>query len=82
MLVDVSVKKVPYSPELLIELRKNHNLSQKELADKSGLHHRTIQQYEWNKTVPTEAALMKLGRVFNVLFYADWEHERPLPQRD
>lgn len=46
-------------------LRKNAGLTQKQLADKSGLSIATIQGYEQEKYEPKTEALYKLQRAFN-----------------
>ena len=51
--------------ERLKELRQEYNLSQMELAQKTGLSQSAIAKWELNKTEPTASALIKLSAFFN-----------------
>ena len=73
--------KVSYSPENLREIRKRRGMTQLDLAEKSRVAVNTIRLLEANKMIPGEEVLMNLGEALNVLFVADWENRRPLPQR-
>ena len=76
----MAIQKVPYSPEKLKQLREALNLNYTDLARLTGLTRQVIVKYESNEIVPTERALVHLGRALHVLFYADWENERPFPE--
>lgn len=56
------------------ELRIQHNLTQKELADKIGVNHKTISSWENDSSLPTVENFISLAQVFNIdymtLFYA------------
>ncbi|MBQ8296092.1 MAG: helix-turn-helix transcriptional regulator [Clostridia bacterium] len=49
----------------LKELRKEYNLSQMTLSQKTGLSQSAIAKWELNKTEPTASALITLSRFFN-----------------
>lgn len=76
----MAIQKVPYKPETLKKLREAKSLSYQDLARLTGMTRQTIMKYESNEIVPTERALVHLGRALHVLFYADWENERPFPE--
>lgn len=78
---DMKPYKLPYSPERLKDLRKARGLTQIDLADKCGINEQSVRKLEANKMIPSEEMLMLLGEVLNVLFYADWENKRELPER-
>lgn len=50
----------------LKELRKEHNLTQADLAQKLGVVRTAITNYETNRTMPDPAALNELANLFNV----------------
>ena len=50
--------------ERLRELRIERNLSQMELAQKTGISQSAIARWELNKTEPTATALITLSRFF------------------
>lgn len=50
--------------ERLRELRIEHNLSQMELAQQTGISQSAIARWELNKTEPTATALITLSRFF------------------
>lgn len=61
-----------YSPEKLRELMKEKELNQKQLAQLSSLSQGSISGYLAGDVSPTDAALKKLGKALDVLFYSDW----------
>ena len=50
----------------IIELRKNHNLTQKQLAQETNLSERGIQNYEMGVRTPTLPVLISLADFFDV----------------
>lgn len=52
--------------ERIIQLRKQQNLSQEELAKKAEVSRTIIGNYERNTNTPSIEVLIKLARVFNV----------------
>ena len=50
----------------LAELRHDHGMTQRELADKIGVSRGTIGMYEISKRDPDTDTLVKIARVFNV----------------
>ena len=48
------------------DLREDHDMRQKDLADATGIDQRTISNYETGKTSPDSEALIKLADYFNV----------------
>lgn len=52
--------------ERIIQLRKQQNLSQDELAKKAGVSRTIIGNYERNTNTPSIEVLLKLAKVFNV----------------
>ena len=50
--------------ELLKELRQQHNISQMELAEKTGISQSAIAKWEQQKTEPTASALITLSVFF------------------
>jgi transcriptional regulator with XRE-family HTH domain len=56
--------------ERLRQLRKEHNLTQKQLAVEIGASERGIQHYELGERGPTHEAILKFSRFFHVS--ADW----------
>ena len=51
---------------LLKELRKDNNLSQKQLAEKLCISQQTYSDYENGKTEPTIETLISISKLFNV----------------
>lgn len=51
--------------ERLQELRKDHNLSQKQLADKLNLSVHTISSYERNISEPNDEIKVRIAKLFN-----------------
>lgn len=49
----------------LLELRKQNNLTQKELAEKLNVGSNTISQYELGKRLPNAIMLKKIANVLN-----------------
>lgn len=76
----MAIPKVPYNPEKLKQLREAMDLNHSDLARLTGLSRVSIIKYEANEMIPSERALVYLGRALHVLFYADWENERPFPE--
>ena len=64
-----------------IQLRKDHHLTQQEMADKVGMHITQVRRYEADQAQPSIEILKKISVAFNVT--ADWlifeEGERDLP---
>lgn len=52
--------------ERIMQLRKQQNLSQDELAKKTGVSRTIIGNYERNANTPSIEVLLKLAKVFNV----------------
>ncbi len=52
--------------ERITQLRKQHNLSQQELADKVGASRTIIGNYERDINTPSIDVLLKLAKAFNV----------------
>jgi transcriptional regulator with XRE-family HTH domain len=52
--------------ERIIQLRKQQNLSQEELAKKTGVSRTIIGNYERNENTPSIEVIIKLAKVFNV----------------
>ncbi|HQA59384.1 MAG TPA: helix-turn-helix transcriptional regulator [Acetivibrio sp.] len=52
--------------ERLADLRKDKNMSQKELAQKLGISVYTISSYEREKSTPDDDMKAKIAKVFNV----------------
>jgi len=52
--------------ERITQLRKQQNLSQDELAKKTGVSRTIIGNYERNANTPSIEVLLKLAKVFNV----------------
>jgi transcriptional regulator with XRE-family HTH domain len=80
MLMCMAIEKVAYSPEKLKELREKKGLKPQDLARLTGMTRQAITKYENNEVVPTEKALVLIGKALHVLFYADWENERKFPK--
>ena len=64
-----------------LQLRKEHNLTQQEMADKAGMHITQVRRYEAEQAQPSIEILKKIAVAFNVT--TDWlifeEGERELP---
>lgn len=52
--------------EKIKKFRSENGLSQQELADKLGIHRKTIAFYEQNKTQPSADILQKLAAIFGI----------------
>lgn len=52
--------------DTIIQLRKQHNLSQSELADKINVSRTIIGNYERNANMPSIEVIVKMAKVFNV----------------
>lgn len=52
--------------ERITQLRKQHSLSQEELAKKAGVSRTIIGNYERNSNTPSIEVLVKLAKIFNV----------------
>ncbi len=50
----------------IMNLRKNNNLSQEELAEKVGVSRQTISKWELNETSPDLKQAKKLSEIFNI----------------
>ncbi|MCP4491933.1 MAG: helix-turn-helix transcriptional regulator [Gammaproteobacteria bacterium] len=68
-------------PARFIQLRKEHHLTQQQMADKAGMHITQVKRYEAGQAQPSVEILKKIATAFNVT--ADWlifeEGERDLP---
>lgn len=68
-------------PTRFIQLRKEHNLTQQEMADTIGIHVTQVKRYEAGTSQPSLEILKKIAVAFNVT--ADWlvfeDEERALP---
>lgn len=52
--------------ELLRELRKDHGLTQADLAKELSLSPLTISAYERNRCVPDDSTKVKIAKIFNI----------------
>lgn len=52
--------------DILIELRKNRDMSQEELADKIGVSQKSISKYEKQDVRPSWEAMINIANLFNV----------------
>ena len=52
--------------ERLQELRKDHGLSQQELADKLNVSLHTVSSYERGRSAPDDATKVRIARMFNI----------------
>lgn len=52
--------------ERIYYLRRENNMTQEELAEKSGVSRQAIQKWETGQSVPTIDNLVKLSELFNV----------------
>lgn len=68
-------------PKRFIQLRKEHKLTQQEMADRVGMHITQVKRYEAGQAQPSIEILKKIATAFHVT--ADWlifeEGERDLP---
>lgn len=68
-------------PDRFIQLRKEHKLTQTQMADKVGMHITQVKRYEAGQAQPSLEVLKKIALAFNVT--TDWlifeEGERELP---
>jgi transcriptional regulator with XRE-family HTH domain len=68
-------------PKRFIQLRKEHKLTQQEMADTVGMHITQVKRYESGQAQPSIEILKKIAIAFHVT--ADWlifeEEERELP---
>ncbi|MCX7715314.1 MAG: helix-turn-helix domain-containing protein [Clostridia bacterium] len=55
-----------YAKEKLRILRKKHHMTQGELAEKIGVKHNTISDYETGYSKPNAVRLIRIANVFNV----------------
>jgi transcriptional regulator with XRE-family HTH domain len=53
-------------PKILVELRKERELSQKKLAELTELSQSNLAKYELGKIEPSASALIKLSNYFNI----------------
>lgn len=72
-------------PNRIREVRKQHNMTMKQLGIKIGVAESTISQYETGKRQPDNEALLRIGELFNVtvgyLLGAE-DKENPATKRD
>jgi transcriptional regulator with XRE-family HTH domain len=67
MVSDFTLPRLPMSlPARLIALRKEKNLTQHALAERTGLHVNQVRRYESGAAQPSLDALKKLAQVFSV----------------
>ena len=68
-------------PKRFIQLRKEHKLTQQEMADQVGMHITQVKRYEAGQSQPSVEILKRIATAFHVT--ADWlifeEGERDLP---
>lgn len=68
-------------PERFIQLRKENNLTQQQMAEKVGMHITQVKRYEAGQAQPSIEILKKIATAFHVT--TDWllfqEGERDLP---
>ena len=68
-------------PTRFIQLRKEHHLTQQQMADKAGMHITQVKRYEAGQAQPSIEILKKIATAFNVT--TDWlifeAGERELP---
>jgi len=71
-------------PEKIVLLRKKHNLSQEELADKLYVSRQAISRWESGSAMPEATNLLQLSRLFHVttdyLLYDEYECADDIPQ--
>lgn len=70
--------------EKIVSLRKKHNMSQEELADKLYVSRQAISRWESGSAMPEAANLLQLSRLFHVttdyLLYDEYECDEDLPK--
>ena len=68
-------------PSRFVQLRKDNNLTQQQMADKVGIHITQVKRYESGTTQPSVELLKKIATAFNVTtdFLIFEEGERDLP---
>lgn len=52
----------------IVQLRKKHELTQRELAERAGITHSAISSIENGKVSPSVSSLQKIVNVFSYLF--------------
>ena len=52
--------------KIIKEIRKNNNLTQKELADKLFVTYQAVSKWENNKSIPDIAILQKISELYNI----------------
>ncbi len=52
--------------ERLAEIRKDHDMSQQELADRLSLTKYAVSSYEREKTVPSDEIKVRIAKIFNI----------------
>lgn len=69
-------------PARFLQLRKDNNLTQQQMADKVGIHITQVKRYEAGQAQPSIELLKKIATAFNVT--TDWmifeDGERDLPK--
>ncbi|TMO64853.1 transcriptional regulator [Pseudoalteromonas aurantia] len=69
-------------PARFLQLRKDNNLTQPQMADKIGIHITQVKRYEAGQAQPSIELLKKIATAFNVT--TDWmifeDGERDLPK--
>ncbi|HCU65783.1 MAG TPA: hypothetical protein DF774_08490 [Rheinheimera sp.] len=53
-------------PARFLQLRKDHNLTQQQMADKVGIHITQVKRYEAGQAQPSVEQLKKIATAFNV----------------
>ena len=70
--------------EKLVALRKKHNLSQEELAEKLFVSRQAVSRWESGSAMPEAANLLQLSKLFHVttdyLLYDDYECDEDIPK--
>lgn len=62
--------------KVLKELRVGLNISQRELAEKVGVNHRTISSYETGARDMPVSVAKKIGKVFNIDWWKLYEEDK------
>lgn len=68
MKTEIEIEEVIYSGTALSNWRKSRGYKQLELSKAAGISRRALQNYEVEKTYPTEDILAHLGYILNVQF--------------
>ena len=72
--------------EKLLELRKQNNFSQEELAEKLGVSRQAISRWESGETMPDSPNLLQISNLFGVsadyLLRDDYKNEVPAPEKE